>query len=215
MGAMVVAYAIQFAASVVPLLGYLAPIFLGGPLMGGMLVVYLKRLRGQPAEVGGVFGGFYPRYWQLVLVQFIQTVLVWVVLIPVMAVAMIPVMLSVVRAGQTNTAPQFATWMFAAFGGLMLVAAPFVIYFMVAWGFSLMLVADKGLDFWPAMGLSRKVVQKHWWRVFGLFVVTLLLMFAGTLLCLVGALFTGPIAIAMFCYLYEVAEDVLVEAGRM
>ena len=42
------------------------------------------------------------------------------------------------------------------------------IYLMVAWLFCVPLVADRGLEFWPAMELSRKVVTRGWFPVFGL-----------------------------------------------
>jgi GYF domain 2 len=48
------------------------------------------------------------------------------------------------------------------------------IYLAVAWAFSVPLVADKRLEFWPAMELSRKVTNKVWFEVFGLLVIALL-----------------------------------------
>lgn len=45
------------------------------------------------------------------------------------------------------------------------------LYFFVAWIFSIPLVADKRLEFWTAMELSRKVVTKVWFEIFGLFIV--------------------------------------------
>jgi hypothetical protein len=46
------------------------------------------------------------------------------------------------------------------------------IYLLVAWIFSIPLVADKRLEFWSAMELSRKVVTRVWFEVFGLLVLT-------------------------------------------
>jgi len=45
------------------------------------------------------------------------------------------------------------------------------IYLKVAWTFSLALVADKRLEFWSAMELSRKVATRHWFKILGLFIV--------------------------------------------
>jgi hypothetical protein len=48
------------------------------------------------------------------------------------------------------------------------------IYLLVAWLFALPLVADKRLEFWSAMELSRKVVNRVWFEVFLLMLVTFL-----------------------------------------
>jgi len=48
------------------------------------------------------------------------------------------------------------------------------LYLMVAWIFSVPLVADKRLEFWYAMELSRKVVNRVWFQTFGLLIVTYL-----------------------------------------
>ncbi len=50
------------------------------------------------------------------------------------------------------------------------------IYLMVAWAFSVPLVADRKLEFWPAMELSRKAVTRVWFPVFGLALLAFLPM---------------------------------------
>src|SRR5260370_986143 len=52
------------------------------------------------------------------------------------------------------------------------------IYLFVAWTFGVPLVADRRLEFWSAMELSRKVVNKVWFELFAL----LLLAFLPTIL---------------------------------
>jgi len=64
-------------------------------------------------------------------------------------------------------------------------------------------VMDKHLGFWQAMSLSRAVVNKHWWQTFLLGLVTGLLVLAGLILCGVGLLLTGPLAVGMFAAAYE------------
>ena len=77
------------------------------------------------------------------------------------------------------------------------------IYLVVAWAFALPLVADKQLDFWPAMELSRRVVTLHWWELFALLLVNFLLMTAGFFACIVGSFITFPIAVGAVVYAYE------------
>ena len=77
------------------------------------------------------------------------------------------------------------------------------IYLVVAWAFALLLVADKKLDFWPAMELSRRVVTFRWWQLFALLLVNFLLMTAGFFACIVGSFITFPITVGAVAYAYE------------
>jgi uncharacterized membrane protein len=76
-------------------------------------------------------------------------------------------------------------------------------YLTVCWQFTLPLVIDKGLAFWPAMKTSFVMVNKHWWQLFGLTIVVGLVSAAGVLACCVGVLFTAPIGIATVMFAYE------------
>jgi len=53
------------------------------------------------------------------------------------------------------------------------------VYLMVAWFFALPLVADRRLEFWSAMELSRKVVTRVWFE----FALLLLLVFLPVVMC--------------------------------
>jgi hypothetical protein len=55
------------------------------------------------------------------------------------------------------------------------------IYLWVAWTFGVPLVADKRLEFWSAMELSRKVVTRVWFQVLGLILVAFLPFIIGYL----------------------------------
>jgi hypothetical protein len=48
------------------------------------------------------------------------------------------------------------------------------IYLLIAWVFSLPLVADRGLSFWDALETSRRAVTRRWFRIFGLFIFAFL-----------------------------------------
>ncbi|HTV62753.1 MAG TPA: protein kinase [Verrucomicrobiae bacterium] len=74
---------------------------------------------------------------------------------------------------------------------------------LVSWKFTLPLIVDKGLDFWKAMQVSRKVISKHWWKFFGLVIVLALFNLAGILALIVGIFITVPISIAALMYAYE------------
>ncbi len=67
----------------------------------------------------------------------------------------------------------FLTWLLTAIGFVCCCIIP-GIYLIVAWVFSVPLVADKRLEFWSAMELSRKVVTKIWFQVLALLVLVFL-----------------------------------------
>jgi hypothetical protein len=86
--------------------------------------------------------------------------------------------------------------------GLLLCVVP-GIYLGVAYTFALPLVIDKKLDFWASMEVSRRVINRHWWPMFGLLIVLFLLNVIGVLACFVGWIVTVPISIAAVMYAYE------------
>jgi uncharacterized membrane protein len=77
------------------------------------------------------------------------------------------------------------------------------IYLSVSWLFTIPLIIDKQMGFWPAMELSRKVVTRHWWMVFALAVVAGLVGMAGAIACCIGILVTMPISFGALMYAYE------------
>jgi len=71
---------------------------------------------------------------------------------------------------------------------------------------------DRRLDFWSAMELSRKMVTRHWWKLFGFVIVLALLKLAGLVAFCLGIFIAAPIAMASLMYAYE---DIFGAAGRM
>ena len=76
-------------------------------------------------------------------------------------------------------------------------------YLAVCWKFTLPLIVDQQMDFWPAMKTSFKMVNKHWWQVFGLTIHCRCSTSSALLACCVGVLFTFPIGIAALMFAYE------------
>jgi hypothetical protein len=56
-----------------------------------------------------------------------------------------------------------------------------------------------------------KMVRKHWWKIFGLVIVLVLVGFSGLLAFGIGFFITAPIAVCALMYAYE---DIFGEAGR-
>jgi capsular polysaccharide biosynthesis protein/tRNA A-37 threonylcarbamoyl transferase component Bud32 len=139
-------------------------VLLGGPLMGGLYLFFLKKIRGELARVETAFAGFSSRFLQLFLASFVSHLLLGL--------------------------------------GFICLVLPFI-YLLVAWIFTLPLVIDKRLEFWPAMQLSRKTVSKHWWKFLGFGIVLVLFNLLGVLLLCVGVFLTFPISLAALMYAYE------------
>jgi hypothetical protein len=135
-----------------------------GPMMGGLLFYFLKKLRHEPATVETAFCGFSPRFLHLFLAGFATSMLTWL--------------------------------------GFVCLIVP-GIYLLVAWMFTLPIVMDKQVDFWSAMELSRKVVTKHWFKLFGLGLMMWLLICAGVLALVLGVLVMAPLILAALMYAYE------------
>jgi serine/threonine protein kinase len=139
-------------------------VLISGPLLGGLCLFFLKKIRGETATVETAFSGFSNRFLQLFLASFVPTVLTML--------------------------------------GFICLILP-GIYLAVAWMFTLPLVIDKGMDFWPAMELSRKTVSKHWWKFFGYALILLLLNVVGLVCCLVGFFIAAPFTKASLMYAYQ------------
>jgi uncharacterized membrane protein len=86
--------------------------------------------------------------------------------------------------------------------GAVLLIVP-IVYLSVAWSFTLPLIMDKRIDFWPAMNLSRRVVNKHWWFWFAFMIVIGLINLGGLLLCCVGILVTFPLTVLALMIAYD------------
>ena len=62
------------------------------------------------------------------------------------------------------------------------------IYLAVAWVFGVPLVSDKRMEFWPAMELSRKVVNRVWFKMLGLILLAFLPMILISLYAILKAM---------------------------
>ncbi|MEM6519449.1 MAG: hypothetical protein AAF892_03210 [Cyanobacteria bacterium P01_D01_bin.71] len=77
------------------------------------------------------------------------------------------------------------------------------IYLGVAYMFSLPLLLDKNLDFWPAMETSRKLITKKWFSFFGFAIVLGLINLGGLILLGIGLIVTFPLTVCAQVAAYE------------
>jgi len=183
----------------IPILGILislASLIITGPLTGGVYYFLLKNIRGQRAELGDVFAGFRFAFGQLLLGYLIVAALTGVAALPGAAIMAIPIIMMVQHHAVT------AGLLLVALLGFVVVLVP-AIYLSTSWMFTLPLIIDKRMEFWPAMGASWRMVGKHWWLLFGLIVVCGLINVAGMMACCVGIFISLPVGLGAVMYAYE------------
>jgi hypothetical protein len=182
----------------------IANLIIAGPLMGGLYYVILQTGRGQSAEVGDVFIGFRKAFAQLFLGHLVPALLMALFLIPLVIVAVV-LLLPMMAHGKMD--PEHLRAISGATVAMLIAAAVVcaipIIYLQTCWAFTLPLIIDKEMDFWTAMGVSRRMVSKHWWHVFGLTILIGLLNLVGFCACCVGLLFTVPVGFAALMFAYE------------
>jgi hypothetical protein len=196
-----------------------------GPLLGGLFFLYLKAIRGGSAGVGEMFAGFQRAFLQLFMGHLVRAVASFLCMLPALITSSVVIwptlsrselLQALVNHQQLNpqelsseatqlmqllgqvTAMQ---WMVA--GGVWLLCTIPQCYLQISWVFTLPLIIDKEMDFWTAMKTSWRRVNHHWWHVFGVVVVGVLVSTLGLIFCCVGALITVPIAIAALMFAYE------------
>lgn len=77
------------------------------------------------------------------------------------------------------------------------------LYLLVGYLFTSWLIVDRRLDFWPAMEISRKTVHKHFFEVFGFFLLLCLVNLGGILLFGLGLLLTVPWTLCSLTIAYQ------------
>lgn len=176
---------------------WLAHVVVLGPLLGGMYYVWLGTVRGQRRDVGDVLAGFRLAFGQLFLGQFVPSLLTGLSILP----ALVTALLLILPAAARNQPPGPVELTVAVTVGLLgLILA---IFLNVNWIFTLPLIMDRRMEFWPAMRLSWHKVRQHWWIIFLLTVLVGLLNLAGLAVCCVGLLFTIPLGIGVLACAYE------------
>ncbi len=196
-GATFLVMLISSVISMVPFLGGIAGLILNGVFSGGLYWFFLKLIRKEAAGVGDAFAGFQRDFIQLMLTGLVISLLTllatFVILVPFGIAALVMVM--------TRTMSAHGLVLIVIPAGVLVF--PVLVFLSVIWVFAIPMVVDRKVGFWDAMELSRKVVLKQWWRVFGLLFLCGLVAILGMLALIVGVFVAMPVAVGAVAYAYE------------
>lgn len=185
------------------LVGNAVPIFLWGPMMCGVYLCLLRKLRGQPVDFALLFKGF--DYFSQSLIPAALQFLPGLVMFVLYFIILLVYMTTAAPRGYVTQAEASAY-----FTTIMLMYLGFIIAFLVvAWGvlifllFPYTLIVDRELSGWDSVKTSAKAGLANFPGILALLLLSLLLMFVGVLACYVGAFLTWPIALTSWTVAYR------------
>jgi hypothetical protein len=197
------------AASSLPFIGVVVSVCMSQVFYAGIYWLLLRVGRGEPAEFADVFAGFSRSFGQLVRLS----VVMFLLLAALALLAVGPLLWALYRGGVfsgvhqggmfSGIHPDFAQ-MVTPLLVLPVMMVP-LLYFSVSWIFAPMLVIDRGLGFWEAMELSRKVAGQRWFKLFFLYLAFIPLMIAGLLCFIVGIFVVSTLLYSSYAAAYETA----------
>ncbi len=185
------------AASMIPFIGAFVGIFVQGPILAGMYLFFLKRVREERAEVGDVFWGFNANWWRYLLTVLVMSLPMFALMILVAVPVGFGVALS---AGQGGGPPDWVWWVGVPLFLLLFVGA---VYLQIAVVFAVPLCADLELGPVQSVLTSFRVVNLRLGSMILLCLALGALMIAGILALLIGVFFVLPLYWYAIALAYE------------
>lgn len=192
-GATLLIYGLIYVGGAMPLASVFMNFILSGVLLGGLFSLFIKRLRGIPAEMGEIFSGFRHGYLRhLARKTLLSSAILTAFFLPGLVAMKIVGLDLTVTDGDELLSAVLALDPFAILllGLLFAGGGLFAIYFNICWLFAVPLIRDKGVPYREAMRLSRLRILQHPWRV------TAVLLGSGLCFMAPGLLFSVLDAVA-------------------
>jgi hypothetical protein len=183
------------------LIGGAVPVVLVGPMMCGIHLCLLQRMRGGQVEFGDLFKGF-DYFTPSLIAALIQFVPMIILIIPTYIIFVVMfVMMGATQQGGGEPAAVLAMvgLMFVFFMVIMLIAVLVQAFFI----FTYPLIVDKKLSGVDAVKTSLNAAKANLGGVIGLTLLNYVLTFVGLLCCYVGALAMLPITMASYIIIYR------------
>lgn len=191
---------VTLAMQAVPYLGPIVGLVMTGPMLGGLNLFFIRRLRGETVQLGDAFCGFGPRFGQLALAHVVPSLLSGLCYLPGIAIGAV----AIVRMLQRGAGPKGDDIAILVVAGIALLAGMIVaMWLTVGWMYTILLVADKGYGLTAAMSLSRRVVRLHFWQNLWLVFLGGIVVSAGFMAACVGIFVTFPLVTAAIAIQYD------------
>jgi len=183
------------------LIGGAVPVILIGPMMCGIHICLLQRMRGGNVEFGDLFKGF-DYFGPSLIASLIQFVPMIILIVPVYIVLIILTMMmgaTQQSGGDPAAAVGIMVIMFLIFLIVMLVAVLIQAFFI----FTYPLIVDKKLSGVDAVKTSLNAAKANFGGVIGLTLLNYVLTFVGVLCCYIGAFAVIPVTMASYAVIYR------------
>lgn len=164
------------------------------PLYSGMSIVAYKMMSGYKVRFADFFRG-YKYVKPLVVFSLAQGVIFFIVYFVFASVSVLVLLLTVVFPFERST--EFVLVL------MTLLSLVTMLYFLVSFIFSPLLIIDRRMEYWQAMEMSRKVVMKNWFSIFWLLVVLAFFNMIGSSVMWLGLPVTIPLSALTLAVAYR------------
>ena len=175
-----------------------------GPMMCGIYLCLLSRMRGERIEFGLLFKGF-DYFGDSIVAALAQVLPIMAIIFPLYFVFIIGFTMLTPQRGSRRTVndPSALITFLIMMGVVLLIAFIIIMAISALFLFSFPLIVDKKLSGFNAVKTSARAVMANLGGVLGLLMLNLLLGIGGLLLCYVGAFFMMPISLAAWAVAYR------------
>ncbi|WAS04443.1 hypothetical protein LQF76_10460 [Gloeomargaritales cyanobacterium VI4D9] len=189
-GYVAVIFGINLVLGFIPFIGSIVSSVISPVLNAGLFIVAYKHLLGEPVEFGDFFKGF--EKVAFLLVALVQGLMI----LPGFIFLIVGIYLGENFYGFLN--------LLILLGFIYLIVSG--IYVGIAYSFAQLFIIDQDLGFWPAMEMSRQLVTKNFFPMFGFLLLLGLINLGGALLCGFGLLLTIPLT---YCAMTVAYMDIM------
>ena len=184
-------------------IGSAVPVVLYGPMMCGVFLCLLRKLRGQPVEFAMLFKGF-DYFMPGLVAAAIQSIPMFVVLVPFYIIMFVLMMASAPSGrGSSEEASAYVLTVVLLYFAFLVVVLIVSLVIMIFFLFPYALIVDRKMSGLDAVKLSIKAGTANFGGIFALLLLNFLLVIAGVFVCYVGAFFTLPLSWASYATAYR------------
>ena len=187
------------------LIGSAVPLgILMGPMMCGIYLCLLSRMRGERIEFGLLFKGF-DFFGDALIAALVHVIPILLILFPLSFGFVIGITMFLPPPGSRRGGydPSALITFVIVMGVVFMIACVIVMALSALFMFTYPLIVDRKLSGLDAVKTSARAVMGNFGGVLGLFMLNLLLSIVGTLFFYIGVFFVMPIGIAAWAVAYR------------